>query len=203
MINQIFIIHHPSLKERKEYLNSKFKHYNIQNIFWESNIYQQKDFDLLNSSLDFKSTDVSFRHQQCLKNIILNNYEYSLILEDDVILELLNNLDINIFLDKCVKEMKQKNSVLCFNGITDGIGLPSTFDLNDLIYHEPGFTTRCCHSYIVSNVAAKILNTDFNYQKPVDHMYNDVIIKNNIKSYYTKFGFEQGTIVGRYKSVIR
>ena len=203
MINQIFIIHHPSLKERKEYLDSKFKHYNTQNIFWESNIYTQNDFNLLNSSLDFKSTDVSFRHQQCLKNIILNNYEYSLILEDDVILELLNNLDINVFLDKCVEEMKQKNSVLCFNGITDGIGLPSTFDLNDLIYHESGFTTRCCHSYIVANAAAKVLNTDFNYQKPVDHMYNDIIIKNNIKSYYTKFGFEQGTVVGRYKSVIR
>ena len=201
----IYVIHHPSLVERKKYLLDKFEKYNLSNIEWVDEIYP-KDFlknKISTSRMDSKNTEVSYRHYVCLEKIINGDQEYGLIFEDDVVIELLNDFDVKDFLNMCVKKMKENNIELCFPGITPGIGLPSTFNITDLMYHHPDNATRCAHAYIISQKCAKEFIDNFNYNVPIDHMYNYIIQNNNIKSYYTYFGLEQGTVTGVYKSAVR
>jgi hypothetical protein len=202
---KIYVLHHPSLAERKKYLLSKFEEYLLDNIVWVDEIYPQ-DFlknKIAHSKMDSKSTEVSYRHYICLENIFNGEQEYGIIFEDDVILELINKFNVKDFLTMCVKKMKENNIELCFPGMALGIGLPSTFNVTDLMYHHPGNATRCAHAYIISQKCAKTFIDNFNYDIPVDHMYNNIIFNNDIKSYYTYFGLDQGTIVGTYKSTIR
>lgn len=205
MIDQIYILHHPSLVERKQYLEKRIQEENIKNIKWMDELYSESTFKDIKSNLPPKSVEVSYRHFKCLEDI-LQNHDFGLILEDDVILTLKNNYPINDFLAKVVEEMKQQNAIISFPGIVycEGFhGLPDTFDFNPLIYHKPGFNTRCCHAYIVSKEGARILIKHFNYFNPVDIMYNELMLRHNIISYYTKFGFHQGTVIGTYPSAIR
>jgi hypothetical protein len=203
-LKKVYVVHYSKFKDRYNYLSNKLSELGLTDrTTWVTEIPDPSPLKCLNPHFPLKIIEVSYSHEKILKDIVTNNHEYSLILEDDVLLELIHGYDVSTFVTKCLSEMKDKNIELSWPGVIPDPHHLIRFDPEDILYHQEGNGSRCCHAYIVTSIAAQKILDHFHYFKPVDHMYNDAISLSGLKSYYSKFGFEQGTIVGKYASGLR
>jgi len=157
---------------------------------------------------------VCLHHIQCFKNIVIGNYDYALILEDDVVL----GPDFHNKLKMYINELPENWDML-FVGDGCGYHIPQDRITNDKhIYlkdYAPSATTgqgctRCLDSYIVSKKCASVivnrLTTLKNYTilVPADLWLNNVIKNNRFKIYWGEPTIcTQGSQKGVYKSSIK
>lgn len=204
LLNQIYVVHYSKFIDRYDYLSNRLKDLNLSHITkWVTELKDPSFLENISPQIPLKIKEVSFSHEICLKDIILNKHDYALILEDDVLLELINDYDVNTFLNQCVTEMKNKKIDLSWPGIIPDPNHPVRFEPTDILYYQEGNSSRCCHGYIITPTGARFILNYFHYDLPVDHMYNEAIFNSGLKSYYAKFGFNQGTITGEYASGLR
>lgn len=203
-LTKVYVVHYSKFKDRYDYLSEKLNQLGLSDkTTWVTEEKDPSFLQKLNPNFPLKIIEVAYSHEKILKEVVIKNYEYTLILEDDVLLELINEYDVSTFLQKCISEMKEKNIELCWPGRIPDPDHPTVFDPNNILYYKKGNGSRCCHAYIVTPASASKILKHFHYYKPVDHMYNDAIEFSGLKSYYSKFGFEQGTITHKYASGLR
>ena len=215
MMNLItYVIHYTPLKERKQFLLNEFNKHSLIYHFIE-------DYDRENlSDEDLKIFDTKFHKSQCgitlshinaYRNIMNNEYKYSLILEDDVILD-------DNFGDKLNKGLKKLPDDYDMLFIGNGCNLHIPFNKirpHKFIYkkcREPtnwggNGGTRCTDSYLVSKKGAKKLMSYISKLKegainmPIDWWLNEVIRDLKLEIYWMEPTIvTQGTQTGKYKS---
>ena len=210
-----YVIHYTPLKERKQFLLNEFNKHSLIYHFIE-------DYDRENlSDEDLKIFDTNkvklsmcsniIKHIDAYRNIINNEYKYSLILEDDVILD-------NKFVDKLNKSLKQlpDDYDMLFIGNGCNLHIPLIKRRPDkFIYkkcREPtnwggNGGTRCTDSYLVSKKGAKKLMSYISKLKegainmPSDWWLNQVIRDLKLEIYWMEPTIvTQGTQTGKYKT---
>lgn len=208
-----YVIHYTPLLERKQFLLKEFNKHSLIYHFIED--YDQeklsdedlKIFDTNKVKLSMCSNII--KHIDAYRNIMNNKYKYSLILEDDVILD-------DKFEDKLNKSLKQlpDNYDMLFIGNGCNFHIPLVEPLK-FIYkkcREPtswggNGGTRCTDSYLVSKKGAKKL---INYISKIkkgtinitsDWWLNQVIRDLKLEIYWMEPTIvTQGTQTGKYNS---
>ena len=210
-----YVIHYTPLKERKNYM---LKELNKRSLIY----YFIEDYDREKlSDKDLKIFDINKvklsmcsnirKHICAYKKIFNNKYNYSLILEDDVILD----KDFISKLKIALEQLPHDYDMLFIgNGCNLHIPLIERKPLK-FIYKKGieeskwggNGATRCTDSYLVSKKCAnKLLNYIFKLkeraiQKPSDFWLNEVIRELKLKIYWMEPTIvTQGTQIGKYKS---
>jgi GR25 family glycosyltransferase involved in LPS biosynthesis len=210
-----YVIHYTPLKERKQFLLNEFNKHSLKYHFMEGYDREKlsyenlKIFDTNKVKLSMCSNII--KHMRSYHKIMNNDYKYSLILEDDVILDdqFVNKLEIGL------KQLPDDYDMLFIgNGCNLHIPLIGRRE-SKVIYkkcREPtkwggNGGTRCTDSYLVSKKCAKKL---INYisrlkegsiQMSSDWWLNQVIRYLKLKIYWMEPTIvTQGTQTGKYNS---
>lgn len=227
---KIYVIHYTKLYERKKYLDNILSSLDIPYEFIESfdremlnketiNAYYEKDENKHNKKVslwgknanEFKELTLSelscsIKHLEALKQIEMNNYEFSLILEDDVIPTKQNFIEnINYLIEK-----KSNWDVLFI-----GQGIGKKFKNEKIGYrrflpfkkifkmNHPA--TNCLEAYIIKKESiSKILEDLIPINLVIDWELAFQFFKKEMKIYWSKDNiFIQGSKNNVYKSELR
>lgn len=223
----IYIIHYKELKERKKYLDdqlSKFENYlyideydrNTLNldeidIKYDPSLWYSRTEGLYNSEIQYRSLKISeicnsLSHLKALKYISESNYNFEMILEDDVILP-------NDYLEKIIDLLSKipDDADFVFFGssysidILDQANLSKSIKVSDNIFKKEPGKTRTVDAYLVSPKAAKkIIDEITEICLPFDFELNYFFNKLNMNVYWYDPGIiSQGSQMGYYNSSIR
>jgi GR25 family glycosyltransferase involved in LPS biosynthesis len=192
-----YVVHYDKLIERKKYMDSQLQKYNLP-CEYVSNY--GKDKLTLSDKNRFRNISdaeisVCLHHIECFKKIATGNNEFSLILEDDVIL--CNNFKNT--LDTYVSNLPLNWDMLF---IGDGCGLHISNDKiqpNVYIYSKDNLpsskyglgATRCLDSYLITKKCAqkiveKLTLPNYTILCPADHWLNHVIRNNKFNVYWSE-----------------
>jgi glycosyl transferase, family 25 len=209
-----YVIHYTPLKERKQFLLNEFNKHSLIYHFiedYDRENLSNEDLRIFNTKFPKSQCGITLSHIHSYRKIVNNNYKYSLILEDDVILD--DNFGYK--LEKGLTHLPNDYDMLF---IGNGANLhiePSIIKPKQLIYkkcREPtnwggDGGTRCTDSYLISKKCAKKL---INYisklkegsiQMPIDWWLNQVIRDLQLEIYWMEPTIvTQGTETGKYKS---
>jgi len=217
-LNKIYIIHYTKLVDRRNYLESKFKKMNL-NIEWvtqydrenitESQIKSVYEFDASYTDIhiDPNTGDPPIRilrrpeiacylsHYHCIKDHFDNNFEYTLVLEDDVIFEDDAFLKVTEILNKMPIDCD-----ICYLG--NGCNLKPNNIENDKIFYENKFGVKAADSIIYTKRAVQFLYEKKRTHRPIDYHINT--FRNQLKIYWVEPPiFLQGSQNGIYKTAVQ
>lgn len=219
---KIYIAHYTPLKDRKNSLSAMMGNNGITNyefvegepsekfksLFLEKEnreFYWAKKIKNLNYNCDIKFRDLKkseisliYKHLDIYAKISKSDYEYALVLEDDVIFHenFLNKIDL-------IFNETNSNFDLIFLG--NGCGLrinPSIVNPLKLCYKKSHPASKCTDSYLISKKAAKIfLDNLRNICLPIDFELNYFMFKYDMVVYWAEPPiFEQGSQNGVFSS---
>lgn len=211
MIN-ILICHYKPLEDRREYLESELKKFNViwfdnynRNSLLESDMklyeYDPKKFieytriwgDTTEPRLcTLGEIANGITHIKMYEYIIENNLDYALILEDDCII--LNNFEKE--LEEIIKELPSDFDT-CFIGDAFGwtvenykFGFFGSFNKNVIVPNKkvyPMKSGKTADAYLISkNGAKKMLKYLKPFCLPIDYMHNYIFMKESINNYWSK-----------------
>lgn len=234
MIDNIYIIHWKELKERKKYLESQLFNYNVCWIdFFDRNTIKSEDIDKIYSNneklwndrvkyiynpnppyRDLRISEIcnSMSHIYVLDDIIDKNYEYGIVLEDDVIFKSNFFTQFDDYFDKTPKDFDIVFLGSSFSPqVLDNVGFEtdkSQIQLNsDMCVYEKfrNPKTRCVDAYILKKSACEKLKTIINeIVLPYDFDLAYFIKELDLKVYWWEPGLVfQGSQAGYYSSSIR
>lgn len=190
-LKNIYICHWKKLKERKLNLISQLTNQNISNYSFIEN-YDKDEWDINQlkvlypyafnktpSGRFLTNNEISLllKHYQIIKNLSCGEDDYTLVLEDDVVLcdNFLNNLE------KSYNELP-KNWDLLWVGTCCNLHEPIVS--NKLVY-KTDRGSRCTHAYLISkNCSIKILNNIGQITEAIDHAFNFFIKNLNLNNYW-------------------
>ena len=213
-----YVVHYSPLKERRSYLEQKFKKEQLNCEFitnLDRETLTQKQLSLFDlKHMNQADCAISLAHFEAYRRIIRSPYLFNLVLEDDACLA----RNFKIRLSKYLKELPNDFDML-FIGNGGGFHIPLLTRLKSfgthifLKGHEAsswggGGATRCVDSYFLSkNCAEKILNyfkilsKRQKIFKSIDWWLNDVIRVLDLKVYWLEPTLvSQGTMLGSYLS---
>jgi GR25 family glycosyltransferase involved in LPS biosynthesis len=225
---KIYIIHYKELIERRKYLEEQLLKYNMKfifideydrntlnmnecNIIYNKNLWPERVLNLYNcdiESRDLKISEIcnSISHLKSFELISKSDYEYGIILEDDVILP--NNFNVKI--DNIIKKLPSDFDFLFFgNSYTleqlDISNCSKSIKIDDNLYKKIPGKTRTVDGYIIKKeYANKMLNEIKEICLPFDFELNYFFKKLNTNVYWHHPGIIfQGSQMGIYKSSIR
>ena len=133
----------------------------------------------------------TYKHYLCLKDIIDNNYDYGVIMEDNIyFIENIPEL-INKYINQLNNNYKEWDIIFDCNW-TNYIEGPTKSDL--LVYPKTNEITSQCHGgtkaasfYLITNKCAKKLYENYlPFNNSPDWWMNDLFRKLNIKSYWVE-----------------
>jgi GR25 family glycosyltransferase involved in LPS biosynthesis len=194
---KIFVIHYKKLINRKLFILSQFKKYNIQNyefIEIDRDELYNHDISMFQKNYNNSQIAISLSHFYAYKQIS-DKYNNGLIFEDDVIL---NNNFINI-LHKYMNQLPTNYDMLFIgNGCNLHIEKHKLIS-NKNIYEKCLYPTnwggngasRCCDSYIISKKCANTLckyinNLKYKINLPIDWWLNVAARDNIFKVYWAE-----------------
>ena len=222
-VDKIFILHHPPLVERKNYLNDFFIKNNIDvewvekftpeeiknnydnyiknyDIFPNIHIYEQyNNYKNYGIKIPLYSLSLYLKHFYCFEKSIKEKYNNIIIFEDDITLQ----ENIIEYLNKNIEEFNDINE---FGFLPDMlmIGKIENWDSkkirpNKFTHFDTKQLTRCTHAILYNlNTIHKIYNNMFPINKPIDHKLNEIIVKENLKVSWSEPGLLQ-----KFKSSVR
>jgi GR25 family glycosyltransferase involved in LPS biosynthesis len=202
MIDKIFVCHHTPLKERKIQLQKFFSEHNI-NVEWVEQFHPDEieyEYKRVIGNINNSEISIYLKHQYCLNEQVKNNYEYILILEDDVNLP----TNFNEYLENCMDEFMSYEPKL------DGLMLGSCCGIRSknivekkLIYFEENQLTRCAHAIMFTLNASKKITKKLNaINYPIDHKLNFIIKNENLKIGWVEPPILQKSEMGLFESAI-
>ena len=207
-LSKIYIIHYTKLIERKDHMLSEINKWNLSKykIHFEEAMDQEimTDFDLYstintekfkqNTGREIKKGEASLilKYKNVLKDISkLNDDEYVLVLEDDVIFKEDPTLYISKIIDKC------KNEKIDFDCIFMGEAALRVGDNRDVFFKKdyPATNGLCTVLYKVSS-AKKLLNNllMFKVENALDWHFNNTYRDLNFNVYWAKAITEHGSV---------
>jgi GR25 family glycosyltransferase involved in LPS biosynthesis len=218
VLNKIYIVHYTKLIDRKKYLENKLEKLKI-NVEWvdqfDREIVTQKQIDEI-YEFDATYTDIHIdsitsnppirplriselcnylSHYYCIQNHIKNDFDYTLVLEDDVIFENNAFLKVNEILNKMPSDCD-----ICYLG--NGCGLKPSNIENDKIFYDTSFGIKAADSIIYTKKAAKFLSEKKRTHRPIDYHINT--FRNELKIYWVEPPiFLQGSQNGIYKTAVQ
>jgi GR25 family glycosyltransferase involved in LPS biosynthesis len=198
---KIYIIHWKPLKERREYLNSIFKQYNLKNLIHWVDQYETLD-DIKNIknvfNLNPKVLMVNLSHLFCYNDQIKNNYENVLILEDDVDFE---HLDVISYLNQASEEFKNLDGDIAFLSTCCGLKVEKVTP-PQLLYYNKNYITRCCGAYIVNKRCVEKLSKCVINCHAIDRILNALIPLIDVRCLWSGLPLKQGSETGKYASAL-
>jgi hypothetical protein len=204
MNTKIFLLHHLPVKERKEKLLEDLAAVNLQYpVVWVENFLPEDIKDVYQFRVNIANASLNLKHRYVHEYIINNNIDYGIVLEDDI--DLLSVHSLQLFLEKCIEEIKQHEGDILWIGGTNELQAPQQFKIPGTlsVFYE-GLDSRCTHGYIITPKAAKIVFDNFHLNLPIDHLFNEVIRNNKqIKSGWTDPFLRQKTVEGKWPSLLK
>jgi GR25 family glycosyltransferase involved in LPS biosynthesis len=197
--DKIYVIHWKILKERKEYLISKFKEFEIEKLVEWVELYQdEKDLKNIKNSFDInkKVLSVNLSHIYCFKQQLINKYNNILIFEDDVDFEYIH---LTKYLNQVAEEFVELNGDVAFLGSCLDLK-PSNIKPPQILYYDKNFGSKSCNAYIVNlKCTEKLMNCVINFHA-IDVIFNKIIPSLNIRCLWSGLELKQGSETGKYKS---
>jgi GR25 family glycosyltransferase involved in LPS biosynthesis len=197
--NKIYVIHWKILKERKEYLLSKFKEFEISHLVEWVELYQdEKSLEKIKNPFDInkKVLGVNLSHIYCYQQQIKNKYKNILIFEDDVDFEYIHLIK---YLNQVAEEFIELNGDVAFLGSCLDLK-PSNIKPPQILYYDKNFGSKSCNAYIVNlKCTEKLMNCVINFHA-IDVIFNKIIPSLNIRCLWSGLELKQGSETGKYKS---
>lgn len=189
---QIYILHHSPLTDRKEYFVNQMTGYNLSGKWIEG--YLPDDISVPeNTQITKTEYSLYLKHQHALNDQIKNNYNFSLIFEDDA---LFGNNFVDYFKQVFKEFLELECDILMLGtAIFPGLNLkPQNIIPNKHVYYDPSYTTRCTHAILYSlNAAKQVTEQMQNKLIAYDHKLNDIIINKKLKTCWAEPGLLQGS----------
>jgi len=208
---KIFVIHYDKLVERNEHIKQQLKNVPFEFVSNKGvETLTESDMKMF-SRINKKEISLSLHHFECYRKLIeQNEYDYALVLEDDVIIA------DNFFerIQEYINELPN-NWDLFFIGNAYGIIPPHILQPNKHVYRK--YTrmknkkiidgaTRCADSYLISKACAeKIIRAidtpGYWISLPVDHQLNYIIYYEKLQVYWAEPTLvQQGSQLGLFPS---
>ncbi len=192
-IDKYFLCHYTKLTDRKEDVINQLKKYSIEPEWILDYDQEAIDFEtigefysniLSNKFLGrrLRNSEISLilKHEECLKRIVENNYQNSVIFEDDIVLceNFVEKLDIY------TSQLPQDYDLLWIGTCCDLQHSP--IEQNKFVYqNERG--SRCTHAFLISlDCVKKILSVMKSVYFPTDFFYNKMIRDFRLKSFWAE-----------------
>ena len=182
-LNNIKWMEHPNKDEITEEMINKLT---IQEPSYSNNILLNPSRIILRKGL----ISCTYKHYLCLKDIIDNNYNYGVIMEDNIYF--IDN--IPALIDKYINQLNNYGEwdILFDCDWTHYIEGPTTRDI--LVYPKTNEITNQCHGgtkaasfYLITNKCAKKLYENYlPFNNSPDWWMNDLFRKLNIKSFWVE-----------------
>jgi GR25 family glycosyltransferase involved in LPS biosynthesis len=212
---KIFVLHYSKLVDRKKHILEQF---NKQGIIdyefiekYDKDEITDYESNLFDTNYKKSTMSLHLKHNY-VYNIIAENYEYALILEDDVILcdnfieklnnyitQLPENIDMLFIGDGCNLHI-EKHKLIPNKNIYEKCLYPTSWGGNG--------ASRCSDSYIITKKCANkmceyINNLKYEITLPIDWWLNVATRDNNFKVYWAEPTIvTQGTQNGTFQSSI-
>ena len=187
-----------------EELNKNPITYNISldryNLFpeWFNHI---KKFKNNKRDVSIPELSLYLKQKECFEKHLKHNYNYILILEDDIILPD-NFLE---YVNRCVSEFNihtPKLDCLVF-GTCCGF-ISNNIKEDKLVYYDPTYLTRCAHAIMYSlDASEKIYKNLYPVNWPIDFKLNEIIIQENLKVGWVEPPLQQASHLNLDKSTIQ
>ena len=218
VLNKIYIVHYTKLIDRKKYLDDKFKKLNIivewvdwfdREIIIEKQIneiykfdpeYTDIHIDPITGNPPIRQLRISelsnyLSHYYCIQDHVKNDFDYTLVLEDDVIFENDAFLKVHKILNKMPSDCD-----ICYLG--NGCGLKPDNVQQDKMFYDTNFGIKAADSIIYTKKAAKFLFERKRTHRPIDYHINT--FRNDLKIYWVEPPiFSQGSQNGVYKTAVQ
>jgi len=203
MNTKIFLLHHLPAVERKINLIKDLNELSIKYpIEWVESFLPEDIYNKYQHSITLNELSLSLKHQYAISQQVKHNIENIIVLEDDISLK--SVMEFNLFIDQCLKDIEYNNGDLLWIGGTRDLQVPSNMLQDNCIsYFSENFLSRCTHGYILNLKSAEKLLEKYNYNFPVDHLFNQIIIQNKLVSGWTNPFLTQKTVEGECRSYIR
>jgi GR25 family glycosyltransferase involved in LPS biosynthesis len=218
-LDKIYVIHYTKLVDRKKYLIDKFKKINFD-VEWithfdRENVTQKQldefyKFDPLYKDIHINSVTGEppirhlrlpeicclMSHYYCIEEQVKNNYEYILILEDDVVFENDAFIKVNNILNSLPEDCD-----ICYLG--NGCGLKPDNIVDGKTFYDTTFGVKAADSMILNLKSANyLLNKKTQIHRPIDYHINT--FRDDLKIYWIEPSiFTQGSQIGLYKTAVQ
>lgn len=191
---KVFVLHHPTLVDRKKYLEQQLSNNSILAEWIEEYSPELIQVPINEKQITVREYSLYLKHKKALNTFLEDSIaNYCLILEDDALLF----TGFSVFLKKCLHEFKELNGDVLMLGTASFPHLslkPNNITPNKHVYYDPTYTTRCTHAILYTKLAAKTtikeLNNNF---KPYDHKLNEIIVNNKLRTCWVEPGIYQGS----------
>jgi GR25 family glycosyltransferase involved in LPS biosynthesis len=197
---KIYIIHYTPLKDRKDNIIKQFKNHNLNKYeiieTFDREVLEEKDINKF-SNIKLSEISLFLKHNEIFKK---EDNKIVVVFEDDSIL--VNNF--SEILKKHLEELEKIEWDIIF--CSESCNLHKNKIGNKIIYDSD--TSRGTGMYIMNKgVASKLKNIfelENNINKPIDHWFNDMKIKYNLKYLWSEPTIvHQGSEMGIFKSELR
>ena len=200
---QILVLHYTPLIDRKESMIKQLNGYNYKFIVEYDREKLSKEDLIKFDTNKLKMAEISiFMKNIYAYNEIIKNYNYALLLEDDIILDDNFNEKFNTY----IKELPSDWNMV-YIGTCSNIHINNKLlENNKHIYLGDG--TRCGDAVMITKETARKIvnyfNSVNNIELPIDHWLNILIKELNLKVYWMEPNIvKQGSETNVYKSSIR
>lgn len=196
---KIYITHYTPLKDRKDNIIKQLKNYNLNNYeiieTFDREVLEETDINKF-SNIKLSEISLFLKHNEIFKK---EDNEIVVVFEDDAVL--VDNFDEQ--LTNYLEELKTLDWDILFCG--ECCNLHKT-KIGNKIFYETNTSRGLC-MYImnkgVTSKLKKIFELENNINKPIDHWFNDIKVKYNLKYLWSEPTIvHQGSEIGLFHSVI-
>lgn len=199
---RIFVIHWKPLVERREYLTSKFKEYNLEDrVEWVDQYETEDDVKGIKNPFNIHKRILAINqsHLYCYKKQIEKGYDNILILEDDIDFEFLNVVE---YLNICAKEFVDLDGDVAFLGSCCELKVKNPKP-PQILYYDPSYGSRCTGAYIVNiRCSDKLYKAGSLNCHAIDRVLDGLIPLLSIRCLWSGLPIRQGSETGKYSSSV-
>ena len=191
-IDKYYICHYSKLSERKQYIESHIKKFNIElewilsydkeDIDWENlDKTYPKIYDIMSEfmrKLSKPEISLLLKHLEIFREVIKNNYQNVVVFEYDIILD----NDFNNKLDNYILQLPTDYDIFWIGSCCN---LHAQLIANKNVYDAT--SSRCTHTYMISKKGCeKMLECLNELNHPIDWYFNYVIKQKKLKNYWAE-----------------
>jgi GR25 family glycosyltransferase involved in LPS biosynthesis len=185
----VFVLHHNKLVDRKQLLARQIEAQQIKTIWIENFLPEEIQIPAGENNIRISEYSLYLKHLLALKEQDRMGFSYTLILEDDILIP--NNF--KEYFELIFDQFVEQQGDLMMVGKCCNLG-PKEIINGQCVYWEPHFRTRCTHAILYTlSAARKIIPYLEKELIAFDHKLNDIIHKENLKSYYAEPGLLQSS----------
>jgi len=218
-IDKIFVLHHPPLKNRKEYLLKELSKYEME-VEWVEDfgieeikdkydeytsrkdefyrgkiITPRRQYKNFSKKISLSELSLYLKHRYCFQQQKQHGYNTILILEDDIVCI----KEFSDYIHNHITEFQNEEGDMLIMGKSHNFNIKRK--TGKYIHHHPHYKTRCTHAIAYNKKCIdRLLNNIDIINLPIDFKLNEIIQKESLKVYWSAPGILQNN---NYKSAIK